>query len=63
MFGHDVQDPRSLLILDSFTAHKTFAVKNRFHEKYTDIAIIPGGLTSRLQPLDVSLNKSFKSKV
>ena len=56
-------NPRSLLILDSFTAHKTSAVKNRFHEKHTDIAIIPGGLTSRLQPLDVSLNKSFKSKV
>jgi hypothetical protein len=56
-------NPRSLLVLDSFTAHKTTAVKNRFREKHTDIAIIPGGLTSRLQPLDVSLNKSFKSKV
>ncbi|GES92590.1 pogo transposable element with KRAB domain [Rhizophagus clarus] len=50
-------------ILDSFTAHKITTVKNQFHEKYTDIAIIPGSLTSRLQPLDVSLNKFFKSKV
>ncbi|GET00252.1 pogo transposable element with KRAB domain [Rhizophagus clarus] len=50
-------------ILDSFTAHKTTTVKNRFREKHTDIAVILGGLTSRLQPLDVSLNKSFKSKV
>lgn len=28
-----------------------------------DIAIIPGGLTSQLQPLDVSVNKPFKDKV
>jgi hypothetical protein len=51
------------LVLDSFTAHKTNAVKNRFHEKKTNLAVIPGGLTSRLQPLDVSLNKPFKAKV
>ena len=56
-------NPRSLLVLDSFTAHITDSVKNRFREKHTDLAVIPGGLTSRLQPLDVSLNKSFKSKV
>jgi len=56
-------NPRSLLVLDSFTAHKTEAVKQRFYEKRTDLAVIPGGLTSRLQPLDVSLNKPFKAKV
>jgi len=54
---------RSLLVLNSFTAHITDSVKNRIHKKHTDLAVIPGGLTSRLQPLDVSLNKSFKSKV
>ena len=56
-------NPRSLLILDSFTAHRTDVVKHRFLEKNTNITIISGGLTSRLQPLDVSLNKSFKAKV
>ena len=56
-------NPRSLLVLDSFTAHKTDAVKKWFHKKNTDLAAIPGGLTSRLQPLDVSLNKPFKDKV
>jgi len=51
------------LVLDAFTAHRTDTVKRRFYRKNTDLAIIPGGLTSRLQPLDVLLNKSFKAKV
>lgn len=56
-------NPRSLLILDSFRGHTVNSVKNRLEEKNTNIAIIPGGCTSKLQPLDVSINKSFKSKV
>ena len=30
---------------------------------YSQLAIIPGGLTSKLQPLDLSAKKSFKSKM
>jgi hypothetical protein len=56
-------NPQSLLVLDSFSAHIVDSVKHRFNEKNTNIAVIPGGLTSRLQPLDVSVNKSFKAKV
>lgn len=56
-------NPRSLLVLDSFTGHLVNSVKTRFQEKNTNIAVIPGGLTCKLQPLDVSVNKSFKSKV
>ena len=51
---------RSLLVLDSFEAHKTEQVKRSFKNENTDLAVIPGGLTSVLQPLDVSLNKPFK---
>ena len=58
-----INNPKSLLVLDAFSAHRTDTVKRRIDRKNTDIAIIPGGLTSRLQPLDVSMNKSFKSKV
>ena len=41
-------DPRSLLVLDGFRGHLTDPVKNRFKEKNTNIAIIPGGLTKKL---------------
>ena len=56
-------NPQSLLILDSFRGHTVSSVKNRLVEKNTNIAVIPGGCTSRLQPLDNAINKSFKSKV
>ncbi|GES88802.1 pogo transposable element with KRAB domain [Rhizophagus clarus] len=38
-------------------------VKRVSAKKKTDIAVISGGLISRLQPLDISVNKSFKSKM
>ena len=51
---------RSMLVLDSFRDHTVNSVRN---QKNTNIAVIPGGCTSKLQPLDVAINKSFKSKV
>uniref|UniRef100_U9UYM1 HTH CENPB-type domain-containing protein n=1 Tax=Rhizophagus irregularis (strain DAOM 181602 / DAOM 197198 / MUCL 43194) TaxID=747089 RepID=U9UYM1_RHIID len=54
---------RSLLVLDSFRGHIVSSVKNRLVEKNTNIAVIPGGCTSKLQPLDVAINKSFKAKM
>ncbi|CAG8788336.1 9863_t:CDS:2, partial [Dentiscutata erythropus] len=55
-------NPRSLLVLDAFSGHLTDSVKNRFNEKNTNMAVIPEGLTKKLQPLDVYINKSFKDK-
>ena len=48
-----------LLVCDQFKAHirestKRLATKLKMH-----LAVIPGGLT-KLQPLDVSVNKPFK---
>lgn len=52
---------RGLLVLDAFRCHRSEAVKNILKETHqTDIAIIPGGMTSVLQPLDVSVNKPMK---
>ena len=49
-------------MLDSFKAHKTGQVKRSFKSENTDLAVISGGLTSVLQPLDVCLNKPFKDE-
>ena len=51
---------RSLLVYDAFEAHVTDRVKALLKREKTDLAVIPGRLTSILQPLDVSLNKPFK---
>jgi len=54
---------KSLLVWDSFQAHLVDSVKQAVRQTNTDIAVIPGGLTSILQPLDVSLNKPFKDRL
>ena len=54
---------RSLLVFDAFEAHVTETVKRALTRENTNLAVIPGGLTSILQPLDVSLNKPFKDGV
>ena len=52
---------KSLLVLDAFRCHRDENTKKLLKAQHnTDIAIIPGGMTSILQPLDVSVNKPFK---
>lgn len=52
----------SLIIYDSAPAHLTEKVLKVVKQRSMP-AVIPGGLTKILQPLDISVNKSFKSKV
>ena len=54
---------RALLVLDSFNAHLTPAVKRKLKEINTIPVFIQGGCTSKVQPLDVCLNKPFKSYI
>ena len=52
-----------MLVWDAFRAHLAEQVKRVLQQTNTDVAVIPGGLTSVLQPLDVCLNKPFKDWV
>jgi hypothetical protein len=49
-----------MLVLDNVQMHTTDQEKLMLTNGKTDIAIIPGGLTSLLQPLDVCTNRPFK---
>ena len=50
----------SLLVCDHFKTHVTESTKRLATKLKMHLTVIPGGLTSQLQPLDVSVNKLFK---
>jgi hypothetical protein len=52
-----------MLVYDSFKGHLGESVKRKLHESGIDLAVIPGGLTSICQPLDVSINKPLKDNL
>lgn len=51
----------SILCLDSFKAHISVSSEVKLRTNKIHASVIPGGCTSVLQPLDVCLNKPFKS--
>ncbi|CAI7825998.1 unnamed protein product [Closterium sp. NIES-54] len=53
----------SMLVLDSYRGHLTEGVKEKFRELNCVPAVIPSGCTAEVQPLDVSINKSFKASI
>jgi hypothetical protein len=53
----------SMLILDAFKGHVTDSVKDQLRKMKTELVVIPGGMTSVLQPMDVSINKPFKDRL
>jgi len=53
----------AMLVYDSFKDHLEGSVKKKIHESGFDLAVIPGGLTSICQPLDVSINKPFRDNL
>jgi len=50
----------SLLVCSQLKAHVTESTKRLTIKLKTHLTVIPGGFTSQLQPLDVSVNKPFK---
>jgi hypothetical protein len=53
---------KSLLMFDSCRAHITPEIKTTVN-KYSKMAVIPGGLTEKLQLLDITVNKPFKDQL
>ena len=53
----------SMLCLDAFRGHLTDEIKNKIHRLKSELVVIPAGMTSVLQPLDVSVNKPFKAQL
>jgi hypothetical protein len=52
-----------LLVMDSFAAHLTPAVRQEMERLNVTPAVIPGGCTCKAQPLDVVLNKPLKDRI
>jgi len=52
-----------MLVLDALKEHLTDSVKNQLRKMNTELVVIPGGMTSVLQPMDVSINKPFKDRL
>ena len=52
-----------MLALDAFKGHLTDSMKNQLRKMKTELVVIPGGMTSVLQPMDVSINKPFKDRL
>ncbi|KAJ1202141.1 hypothetical protein NDU88_005942 [Pleurodeles waltl] len=61
--GAALKKKTSLLVWDMFRAHTSDDIKILAKSSQVTLAVIPGGLTSVLQPLDVCLNKPFKDRV
>ena len=53
----------ALLVVDSFSAHITTSVRSELERINAFPAIIPGGCTTKAQPLDVVINKPYKDRV
>ncbi len=52
--GNRINKKRALLVMDSFEGHKTNVIKNIASNANTDLAIIPGSLTSIIQLVLIS---------
>lgn len=61
--GGFFRQSKSLLVLDSMRAHISDVTKHRIRATGSVPAVIPGGLTKLLQPLDISVKRCFKAEL
>lgn len=58
-----VPKPQNMFAIDTFHDHLPSRIRCRRRNDNTNSFIIPSGITSQLEPLDVSVNKRFKHLV
>ena len=58
-----INNASTMMVYDSFWGHLEDSVKTRFRNNGINLMVIPGGLTSICQPLDVTINKPFKDNL
>ncbi|XP_051919102.1 activating signal cointegrator 1 isoform X2 [Hippocampus zosterae] len=56
-------NPQELLVKFPMKGKHKISVKNQVKQMNSELAVIPGGLTKELQPLDVGINRAFKVKL
>ena len=61
-FAQSKEGP-TVLIIDEAASHLTRKVKYEIAMCGTELEVIPGGYTSKLQVMDVGLNKPFKDRL
>lgn len=57
----EAPDQKALLIMDNFSGQTTDTILEKLEEKGIVLVMVPANTTDRLQPLDVSVNKSAKA--
>jgi DDE superfamily endonuclease len=55
-----LENQPSMITLDLFGGHKTDDVLDTLKAHDITVSVIPGGCTSLIQPLDISINRPFK---
>ena len=53
----------SMFVLDAVKGHLTDSMKNQLLKMKTELVVILGGMTSMLQPIDISINKPSKDRL
>lgn len=59
----DKREGIKLMIIDKFSSHLCAPVLAKLAEHKTMVEVIPGGYTSKLQVLDVGVNRPFKDAI
>lgn len=62
-FNKHVSGGPNLLVLDNFSVHCTNETNSALAGSSTTVELLPPNFTSKLQPLDVGVNKPFKDRL